>query len=323
MKLSEALQLGLVKGIPKPERHIETWISDIFLYKREARKVVKHLLDKDIGDFTNKKERRDFSVADFAWNRLFAPEVYKELQGARKVKDSWELCEIAEADEFIVFMNRIDADDTLVNRLVEKRLSKKDAIQVTESLLEKLDLANEKYFKDQSRQLGKSLYQLMLLRLDNFSEFVLSAGGVSQKLSNSRIDALQSFHENEPYFKQLGSSSASVTIDAHSSNIVFVKNKPIFIDVYWPMPFFRIIDRALAVSRIASCVRIFMGDEPADAMYKIFAKKRKLPPKRILTFYEAYSAFVMGYYFIHIKRPDLVEPYLSFADTKLAAIKSK
>jgi aminoglycoside phosphotransferase family enzyme len=321
MKLTEALQLGLVENIPKPERHIETWISDIFLYEKVARKVVKHLQDKDIGDFRNKNERRDFSVADFSWNRLFTPEVYVELQGARKTKEAWELCGIEEADEFIVFMNRIDADDTLVNRLVRKKLSDNDIARLTETLLEKLDLANKKYFEDQSRKLKKNLYQLMIMRMDNFADFLLSAGSVSKKLTNARIDSLRSFHSSESYFQELGPSSASVTIDAHSSNIVFVQDKPVFIDVYWPMPFFRIIDRALAVARLASCVRIFMGDKPADKMYDVFARERELPPKQILRFYEAYSAFVMGYYFIHIKRPELVDKYLSFADMNLASLK--
>ncbi|MDO8529131.1 MAG: hypothetical protein Q7S18_00485 [bacterium] len=161
----------------------------------------------------------------------------------------------------------------------------------------------------------------MLARLDNFRDFAQSAKGISKEIANKRADALFSFYASHPYFKELSDSSASVTIDGHSANIVFVDNKPVFMDVYWPMPMFRIVDHVLATARIAACVRVFAGDKLANVMYSIYAKNRTLPPREILNFYETYNALVMGYYFIHIKRPELVEPYFNFADKNLARLK--
>lgn len=321
MQLIEAFELGLVGGIPKPERCIETWLSDVFLYKDVVRKVAKYVTIKDIGDLTGYQKRKEFYTADFKWNNLFAPEIYISLQGARETIGGWEICESSEAEDYFILMNRIDADDTLINRLYGKKVTKENIIQITEKLLTNLDLANEEYFEDQSRKLKKGVYELMLARLDNLREFALSAKNVSVEVTNKRVDALTVFHASHPYFKELSDSSASVTIDGHSANIVFVKDKPVFMDVYWPMPAFRIVDHVLATARIAACVRVFMGDEFADIMYAIYAKKRALPPKEILDFYEAYNAFVMGYYFIHIKRPELVQPYFVFADEKLAYLK--
>lgn len=321
MKLAEALKLGLVRGIPKPERHIETWLSDVFLYENTACKVTKYVSDKYFGDLTNLEERKRFYFADFAWNNLFSPEIYIFLRGLRETESGWVDCDSEKADDFLILMNRIDADDTLINRLWKKKVTKENVINITEKLLKNLDVANEKYFEEQSKKLGKGVFELMLMRLDNFREFAQSAEGISKEIADKRADTLVSFYALHPYFKKLDKSSASVTIDGHSANIVFVNNKPVFMDVYWPMPMFRIVDHILATSRIAACVRVFAGDELADVMYEIYEKKRTLPPQEVLNFYETYNALVMGYYFIHIKRPELVEPYFNFADKNLARLK--
>ncbi|MDO8529328.1 MAG: hypothetical protein Q7S18_01530 [bacterium] len=115
MKLAEALKLGLVKDVPKPERHIETWLSDVFLYENTARKITKYVSNKDFGDLTNFEERKQFYAADFAWNNLFAPEIYTFLQGLRETKNGWVECNNDEANDFYILMNRINADDTLIN----------------------------------------------------------------------------------------------------------------------------------------------------------------------------------------------------------------
>ncbi|MBI4087067.1 hypothetical protein HY416_03775 [Candidatus Kaiserbacteria bacterium] len=322
MQLAEALKEGLVDGIPKPERHIETWLSDIFLYEDVGRKVTKHVSDEAVGDFVDPLKRKNFYRADFAWNNLFAPEIYTSLEGMREINGGWKPSEHNTADDFFILMNRIDADDTLINRLWNKKVTKEDVVRITEKLLINLDRANEKYFDEQNRELGKSVYERMIARLSNFRDFARSASGISQEVTDSRANALVHFHASHPYFKKLPESSASVTIDGHSANIVFIENKPVFMDVYWPMPAFRIVDHALATARIAACVRIFGGDELAGAMYDTYRRKRTLPPKEILDFYEAYNAFVMGYYFTHIKRHELIQPYFIFADARLSALQA-
>lgn len=322
MNLSNALKLGLAKDIEKPERHIETWLSDIFLYKNVARKVTKYVSDKDFGDFTNYQERKSFYTADFSWNNLFAPEIYTDLKSMQKnKKDIWIPCDEIDAEDYYILMNRIDADDTLINRLYKKQVTEKDINRITRKLLVNLSIANDRYFKEQSRNVGSGVYKLMCSRLNNFKQFTLSAKGIPKEKTNARVDALTLFHKEHSYFKKINKERTSVTIDGHSANIVFIKNLPVFMDVYWPMPTFRIVDHVLAFARIAACIRVFMNDKLADNMYKIYQEERKLPPKEILDFYETYNSFVMGYYFTHIKRPEFVQSYFDFADKKLSNLK--
>lgn len=316
MNFIEALKLGLVKGFSKPERHIETWLSDVFLYKKNALKIVKYVSNKDFGDFTDFETRKKFYQDDFAWNNLFAPEIYVDLLGIKKDRNgNWIILKVNKrAEDYCILMRRINPDDTLINRLYQRKVTKKDLKLIVEKLLVNLEKANKKYLKKQSHFLNKNVHELMSLRLDNFQQFILGVEEIPKKITKKRIKQVVSFYERQKYFKHIKKENVSLTIDAHSANVIFIKNKPVFMDVYWPMPVFRIIDRALAIARLAACVRIFMGDELAQYMYKIYGKKRSLPQKEILDFYEGYNAFVMGYYFIYIKRPELVEYYFKFAD---------
>ncbi len=322
MNSHQLLAEGLVRGIPKAERHIETWLSHVFLYEKVVRKAVKHVQDPDIGNFTDTAQRRKFFESDFAWNNQFTPNIHLKLAGIRTTAEGAEECSVKEGEDFFIEMKRIAADDTLLERLLAKSVTQEQVEYIAKNLSDNLSVVNEKYFTDTEAELGKSTYELLLIRMENFRGFITTAPDVSSEEANSRADRLRSFVTSEPYFRSLTDQDSTVTIDGHSANIVFIENVPVFMDVYFPMPTFRIVDKALPIAKVVACIRTFAGDVLADSMYAVYAQTHPLPPKKILSFYEAYNAYIMGYYMMYLKRPEVAKTYFDFSDALMNSLDS-
>lgn len=320
MNIIDAFTDGLVAGTPgKPQQHIETITSDVFLYTKTVYKILKPVDNVLWGNFSNYDFRKKFAERDFEWNNVFSPEIHTGIRGLRENGDgSWSLIDTHEdTDDFCTVMQRIDSDDTLKARLLENRARKEDVVSIAKDQTKNLDLLTEQYREELGHLFDMGWHALLLLRMDDLREYAYIIDTQSpKKVIDKKVSVLTDFINEHEYFSNVARKSLSVTIDNHAGNVVFINDKPQFIDIYLLKEEWRVVDHSNSISRIATCVRVLGNDELADAMYEAYSTLKELAPKEIREFYECYNAYIKAYYYLQVQ-PELSARYFTFADAKL------
>ncbi|MCB9816371.1 hypothetical protein H6786_03160 [Candidatus Nomurabacteria bacterium] len=324
MNISIALHEGLVDGIPeKPERFVETVMSDVFIYPTVVRKVYK---DNRKGFFTDLRDlevRRQYYAEDFAWNQGASKDIHLGLRGVQQTEaGAYEIIAAELADEWFIEMKRVRDDDTLFRRLNEGTTTREDVAALAKAQTEALDALTEEYLHTFEDLLARGLRDLWHARLDgdlrmfgkNFSD------QIAPELTDHRVDTLLNFFHTHDYFTNMDPDMASVAIDNHAGNVVFHEERPQFIDIHLAKRDWRVIDRNNNIARIATCVRVLGNNELADAMYEAYQDHHELAPAEVTAFQEAYNAFIKGYYYTYLKQPDIAKKYFTFADATLAEL---
>ena len=324
MKLAEALKTGSVIGIPDvPETTVETIMSEVFLYPT---KVIKLYKDDRKGFFTDLRDpvvRKSFYGEDFTWNYEASKRIHNALHGVQKNGEgAYELTAPEDADNWIIEMERVAADDTLFHRLSSQTATKDHVASLARSQTQALDRLTNQYLHEFEDLLERGLQELWRDRLDedlrHFGKQFTDS--VPADTTDDRVNSLLRFFKEHDYFNSLTSEHASVAIDNHAGNVVFHNEQPEFIDIHLPKREWRLIDRNNNIARIATCVRVLGSNELADAMYDAYQDHHELAPAEIISFQEAYNAFIKGYYYTYLKQPDIAEKYFTFADATLAKI---
>lgn len=318
MNISVALSNGLVEGITeKPERFVETVMSDVFIYKDVVRKVYKERKGVFV-DMTDKEARKDFYHNDFLWNQSVSPDIHSNLHGIGQREDgAYFLTDFDQTDVWMIEMKRIQDTDTLFNRLTNGTATIKDVTSFTEMQTLALQKLTDDYLESHVDLLELSLQKLWEDRLDNdLRAFGKSFGKeIAPELTDHRVDSLLDYFKNSSFLQELSPADASVMIDNHAGNIVFHNDKPQFIDIFLPKREWRVLDHHNNISRIAACVRTLGNDKLADSMYETYSNHHELAPREVYEFQEAYNALIKGYYYTYLKQPDVAQKYFALADS--------
>ena len=113
-------------GFPK---HIETVISNVFLFDTNVYKLYKsynNFFNRDFSDISERDPRFDFVRRDFEWNHSLSPTVYREIRGVRE-GDVVEFVDESDAEELVIVMDHVDSKEFLFEKLVDNALSADDA----------------------------------------------------------------------------------------------------------------------------------------------------------------------------------------------------
>ncbi len=324
MNISTALAEGLVEGISeKPERFVETVMSDVFVYSDTVRKVYK---DNRKGFFTDLRDletRRRYYAEDYAWNKESSKDIHVALRGVQKTNsNTYQVIAPELADEWFIEMRRVQDSDTLFRRLTDKKATVADVVSLARTQTESLDSLSSQYLHTFNDLLERGLKELWRARLDGDLRFFGKKfeDSVPAKTTDRRVDALLEFFQQHPYFTDMTNDHVSVAIDNHAGNVVFYDNRPQFIDIHLVKRDWRIIDRNNNISRIATCVRVLGNDDLANAMYDTYTNYHQLAPPEVTSFQEAYNGFIKGYYYTFLKQPDIADKYFRFADATLEAL---
>lgn len=323
MDLFTALQEGLIEGIEeKPERHVETVMSDVFIYKDVVRKIYKER-EGIFVDMRDPISRQRFYRDDFNWNQSVSPDIHLSLFGVIKNNEGvYQLIKPEEAELWIIEMKRVEDTDTLFKRLNDGTATIKDVKGFVKVQTEALDKLTEQHLADHTDLLDMSLQTLWEIRLDiDLRAFGKSFGKeIPDEVTDKRVDTLLNYYRNHSFLQSLKSEDASILVDNHAGNVVFHDDRPQFIDIFLPKREWRVLDHHNNIARIAACVRTLGGNELADAMYETYAEHKELAPREVYDFEEAYNALIKGYYYTYLKQPEIAMKYFAFADKTLAGL---
>lgn len=140
-KLIELFKAGEFPGELGVPKHIETFISNVFLFDSHVYKFYKNdnqYFNENFRNIASKERRFDFSTRDFHWNNAVSPNIYTELIGVSCNDSAITIVDIENADELVIKMNRIDMSDVLFEKLIHNKITKEDAFTIGKGLGESL-----------------------------------------------------------------------------------------------------------------------------------------------------------------------------------------
>lgn len=290
--------MNLIDTFENPDKVIETIISKIFFYGKKVLKVYKYERFF-FGNFGDPKFRQDFYKEDFYWNNLMAPDIYRAL---REVKD-----------DFFIEMRKFDDNKNLTNLLLKKNVSEKDIKLIAAEMvlrLKKLTFDKKDRYKSYfKRKLSDSHKED--LESDKNLLYMISELVPKEKI-DAIIGAAKNASDKNSYFEGYNSRKLSLLIDNHADNIIFSDGKVEFIDVLPPKESWRVGDLNFVICRLATDAAVLGNEELADAVYGSCESM----PEKIKHIYEIRSALIQTWCFYSVKKPEIAENYLKFAEER-------
>ncbi|MBI2097698.1 MAG: hypothetical protein HYT46_02075 [Candidatus Vogelbacteria bacterium] len=248
--LIELIKSGGFPGETSIPKHIETVISNVFLFDQKVYKLYKNdneFFNKGFRDISGKAERFDFTHRDFIWNQTLSPSIYLRLysvalEGGQVVTNVPN----EQAEELIIEMNRINEEDVLFEKLVHGKVSEKDCFLLGEQLANNLQKVKERLTE------SHNYYEIFKTRVSDLRNFIKPVEEyVSNKEARTYCDFLDAFVEkNRNWFDGELSGQLVYGGDMHSHNAVFSNKQLYLMDTFPPKEIWRIEHRLVPLYRI-------------------------------------------------------------------------
>lgn len=305
-------------------KHIQTVISNVFIFDRKVYKFYKNdndFFNKGFRDISGKTERFSFTEKDFKWNNTLSPSIYTSLKNV-VVKDNAivEVDSSPEAEEIVIVMNRVDTHDVLYEKLMDNRVTEEDCFEVGKQLAEsmkKVQVALPQTY---------NFYDLFESRIKDLRDWIRSVTDhISIEESDSYCDYLEEFrNKNKSWFENELTAQVTTDGDFHSHNAIYSKGKFFLMDTYPPKEEWGIGHQLIALYRIGTDIWALSGkqeffesfvkgyeassgikvDRKLDELFIIYASgiavsylymlQRTDPEKKISA--ERFHNFVKGYF---------------------------
>lgn len=291
-------------GVPK---HIETVISNVFLFSNKVYKFYKNdnsFFNKGFRDISEKFDRFSFTKRDFEWNNLLSPEIYLDVIGVRVGDNKVEplSCDDDNAEELVIVMERIKNEDILFEKLVQNGLSESESFSMGEQLAINLKKVQKKLDKEYN------YFDVFESLINDFSEWAKSVDeyiGVEEIEKYSKY--LDSFRiKNKDWFENELSSEITSIGDIHSHNAVYTDGNLYLVDTFPPKEDWFVGHRLIPLYRIAVDIWVLTDKkELFEAFIKGYEKgsgfivNRKLDPAYII-----YASGIMVSYLYMLQRTD-------------------
>lgn len=256
------IRLFKIEG-PEGERnfvnHIETVISNVFVFEETVYKVYKNdndFFNKAFKDLSLRPDRFDFTKKDFAWNQKLNGAIYLSLIPVRVRKQRLEVCTEEEAEELLAKMKRVDPRDVLFERLMRDEVTEDECFSMGKQFAEHfkkiraLEVPSVNYHENFGR------------RINDLHEW---AGAVEEYIPKKEwrdyARFLESFRDRhrEWFEKELGTQMAHGG-DVHSHNITFSKGVLYLMDTYPPKDEWLIQHHLVPLYRIGTDIWALSGD---------------------------------------------------------------
>ncbi|EKD58362.1 MAG: hypothetical protein ACD_56C00146G0021 [uncultured bacterium] len=247
--LIELLKSGKFRDEISLHKHIETVISNVFIFEKKVYKVYKNdsdFFNKNFRNLAEKDERFAFTKKDFEWNKTLTPSVYSHITHVA-VKDGVIIeVEKEEAEEILFVMERVDTQGVLFEKLISGRITKEDCYAIGKQLGESISKAQgtptpqkdfSQLFKDRIKDLRDWMYHV--------------PDHVSKEEVDAYCDYLDSLREKHAdWFSDHLSKEVTADGDFHSHNAVYIDGKFLLMDTYPPKEEWGLGHKHIAIYRI-------------------------------------------------------------------------
>lgn len=253
-------------GVPK---HIETVISNVFIFDTRVYKIYKNdsdFFNQGFRDISEKAERFSFTQRDFEWNNALSPSIYTKLIGVRVVNNKIFVCPPDEAAEELVFvMNRIDANDVLFEKIMQGKLTADDSFDIGRQLGESLKKIQKKVSGNHN------FYNLFEERVKDLRTWIKSVvEHISEEESETYLTFLDMFRvSRRELFEKKLTKEITADGDFHSHNAIFSNGLFHLMDTFPPKDEWGVGHHLIPVYRIGTDIWALSGKkEMFDAFIK-------------------------------------------------------
>jgi len=301
--LLELLRQGKVPGEQGIPKHIETVISNVFLFGERVYKVYKEnneFVNNNFVDISQTPERMAFSREDFEWNAQLAKEVYLSLQPVKVEEASLVFLDTPEgAEEFLLVTKRLPSEASVFEHLRKNDLTNTDYYEMGKQFS-----VREQHFIEHEDAGEISLLENMKGRSIDVDEWMKS---VEEYLPTS---------ERVTYMAQLESSiseiygndtrKTSTCIDFHSLNAFYVEQILYPFDCFSIKYEWRFGPALLNIYRFATDVFGLVGEKEFRAIIQGYhdARGTTSVSEEIERHLVSYAAFIMVPYLYMLGKND-------------------
>lgn len=304
--LIKELVSGRIPGETEAPKHIETVISNVFLFGKRVYKLYKNdskFFNEKFRDISGREERFDFTKKDFERNHALSPNIYTRIAGVKLGERGVEF-NVAEdaADDLVIGMNRMDSKNILFERLMSNDLTEEDCFQMGRQLAESLTRIR------QSKPKGHDYFELFKERIIDTREWIRSiAESIPAEETGRWCDYMEEFrigHESE--FKGQLSNEIEFGGDIHSHNAVYADGTLNLIDTYPPKEEWLIEHELVPLYRVATDIWALSGNKGwFEATLRGYEKARGRAIDRAFDSINiVYAASIMVSYLFMLQRSD-------------------
>ncbi|HEC32997.1 MAG TPA: hypothetical protein ENI63_01925 [Candidatus Kaiserbacteria bacterium] len=315
---------GKIPGLYGDEipEHIETMISDVYLFKKTVYKLYKwnsKKFNSTYLDISNPTIRTKFYTDDFKWNHYFNKHIYIDLLGVNVSRDSLSFnTDITKSHDAVIKMNRIDEENNVTNLLKRNALSIKEleciGAETTKTIAE---------FPNPQRT-QNNWYTYITKRLKDTQIFLnLAKPSLNQNDIDTYMQKLNAYvARNQKQLKAITPKFLSISIDNHSDNVFYQNGKTTFIDIFLPVPDWQLADPFFNICRLSADVWAYTDKAHADGLVGGFQKyyTSYQIDNTLKLFYQLYSACIMVAYKFLISDTKTALKYKTYLDEFIGEI---
>ncbi len=228
--LLEILKAGTAFSENSVPEHIETVISNVFLFNETVYKVYKNdsaFFNKNFRDLSSREDRFSFSKNDFAWNHALSPSIYQEILPVAVSDTTINETNETEAEEMLIVARKINSHDILFEKIISNSLSKENCYEIGRQFAESCLKIQTTEHED------ISFATVMAGRIEDVKEWVSSVEKhISHQESASYCDSLKKILADEKSWFE--NQNVMVDGDFHSHNAVFENGQLHLMDTYPP-----------------------------------------------------------------------------------------
>lgn len=304
--LIELFKAGKFPGETSIPKHIETVISNVFLFDKKVYKFYKNdndFFNKGFRDISEKANRFAFTEKDFRWNNALSSSIYIRLANIAVKDDAIiETSSAAKADELVIVMNKVDTHDMLYEKLVMGKISEEDCFAIGKQLAESL-----KKVQTKPPQVY-NFYDLFESRINDLRDWIRSASDkISIEESDSYCDYLEQFkNENKEWFETELSTEVTTDGDFHGHNAIYSNGVFYLMDTYPPKEAWGIGHKLFPLYRIGTDIWALSGkQEFFETFIKGYEDGSGIKiDRRLDNLYIIYASAIMVSYLYMLQRTD-------------------
>jgi aminoglycoside phosphotransferase family enzyme len=307
MTYSQAPLLGLfrsgeVPGESETPEHIETVISNVFLFKDRVYKIYKNdndFFNNNFHDISSREERFAFSISDFDWNNQLTKEVFLRLQGVKILDNAMVLLdEYNGADELVLVTKRLPTGTVLFDLLQAGSLAEGDFYEIGKQFAQR-----EKGFILSGAVNDELLSNNMTERYYDVLEWIKDTKEVSDSEKEGYAGQLKELI-NRVYAND--TSKVSVCFDFHSLNAFYVDKILYPFDTHPPKDAWRFGPPLLNIYRLATDVFAFAGEKEFRAVMNGYCEYLNIssPDEEVERLLVIYAALIMVSYLFMLVSTD-------------------
>ncbi|HVX90728.1 MAG TPA: hypothetical protein VHC20_03780 [Candidatus Paceibacterota bacterium] len=299
------MKQGKAPGETHAPKHIETFISNVFLFDDRVYKFYKNdnqTFNESFQDFSSKDARFRFTEKDFAWNHASTPSVYTELIGVRAQEDGVVFVPREEAEELVITMNRVDTHDILFEKLLRGAITRDDAFAIGKGLGESLQKVRTPLPG------GLNYDEIFQDRIDDARAWMRV---MEHRIPSAEIDTYCAYmtdfrEQHRALFTGELTAALAYGGDIHSHNALYTGGTLYLMDTYSPKEAWLIEYHGTPVYRLAADMWVLSGErEFFDACIAGYEESSGLTVNRALDdLYVVYALTIAAPYHYMLEQND-------------------